>query len=91
MPLAGWIETVGGSLLVVGLFSRSAALLLSGETAVVYFIAHAPMNFFPVLNGGEVAILFSWTFLYIFFAGPGPISLDWLWRRLSRHRAPPLI
>ena len=86
-PIAGWIETVAGGLLVVGLFTRSAAFLLSGETAVVYFIAHAPMSFFPAVNGGAEPALFAWAFLYVFFAGPGPISLDALWRRMRRRGA----
>jgi putative oxidoreductase len=86
-PIAGWIETVAGGLLVVGLFTRSAAFLLSGETAVVYFIAHAPMSLFPALNGGAEPALFAWTFLYVFFAGPGPLSLDALWRRMRRRGA----
>jgi putative oxidoreductase len=81
MPLAGWIETIGGALLVVGLFSRPAAFILSGETAVIYFIAHAPSGLFPIANGGEAAVLFSWTFLYIVFAGPGSLSLDRLFAR----------
>ena len=73
---------------MIGLFSRSAAFLLSGETAVVYFIAHLPNGFYPISNGGEAAVLFSWTFLYIFFAGPGPISVDALWRRVRGTLGP---
>ena len=74
--IAGMLEMIGGVLLVVGLFSRPVAFLLSGEMAVAYFIGHAPKSFFPALNGGDAAILFCFVFLYIFFAGPGPWSVD---------------
>jgi putative oxidoreductase len=74
--IGGAMELVGGLLLALGLFSGPVAFLLSGEMAVAYFIAHSPRNFFPLLNGGEGAILFSFIFLYIAAAGPGPWSLD---------------
>ena len=74
--IAGVLELVGGALLVIGLFSRPVAFLLSGEMAFAYFIAHAPKSFFPALNGGDAAILYCFVFLYIAFAGPGPWSLD---------------
>jgi len=74
--VGGMLELVGGALLVIGLFTRPVAFLLSGEMAVAYFYAHAPKAFFPVLNGGDAAILFCFVFLYLFFAGPGPWSLD---------------
>lgn len=73
---AAVLEIVGGILLVVGLFSRPVAFILSGLMAFAYFIAHAPENFFPVLNGGEAAMLFCFAFLYIAAAGPGPWSVD---------------
>lgn len=73
---AGVLELVGGALLAVGLFSRPVAFLLSGMMAVAYFMAHAPQDFFPLLNRGELAIMFCFAFLYIFFAGPGPWSAD---------------
>jgi putative oxidoreductase len=76
MLVGGWLELVGGALIVLGLFTRGAAFILSGEMAVAYFMAHAPQNFFPVLNKGELAVLYCFVFLYLFFAGPGPISLD---------------
>lgn len=76
MLTAGILEVVGGILLVIGLFSRPVAFVLSGLMAVAYFMAHAPGGFFPVLNGGEPALLFCWVFLYIAAAGPGPISVD---------------
>jgi putative oxidoreductase len=74
---AGVLELVGGALLIVGLFTRPAAFLLSGEMAVAYFMVHAPKSFFPLVNRGESAILFCFIFFYLIFAGPGPWSLDW--------------
>ena len=73
---AGMIELVCGILLVIGLFSRPAAFLASGMTAVAYFYAHAPKAFFPILNGGELAALYCFVFLYLAAAGPGPWSVD---------------
>lgn len=78
--LAGVIEVVGGSLLLIGLFTRSIAFILSGEMAFAYFIAHAPQNFLPVLNGGEMAVEWCFVFLYMSAAGPGAWSVDG-WRR----------
>lgn len=74
--IAGILELVGGALLLIGLFSRPVAFILSGEMAVAYFLAHAPKSFFPALNGGDAAILFCFVFLYIAAAGPGPLSVD---------------
>lgn len=74
--LAGVIELVGGALLAIGLYSRAAAFVMSGTMAAAYFLAHAPQSFYPVLNGGDAAILYCFVFLYIVFAGPGPWSLD---------------
>jgi putative oxidoreductase len=77
MPgIGGILELVGGALIVLGLFTRPVAFLLSGEMAVAYFIAHAPRSFFPVLNGGDAAVIYCFVFLYLFFAGPGPWSID---------------
>jgi putative oxidoreductase len=76
MGLAGVLETFGGLLILVGLFTRFAAFLLSGEMAVAYFMAHAPHSVFPVFNHGEAAILFCFVFLYLVFAGPGAFSAD---------------
>jgi putative oxidoreductase len=73
---AGIMELVGGVLLILGLFTRPVAFLLSGMTAVAYFYAHAPRGFYPILNGGELAVLYSFVLLYIAAAGPGPLSLD---------------
>lgn len=73
---AGFIEFVCGILLVLGLFTRPAAFIASGMTAVAYFMVHAPQNLFPILNRGELAALYCFTFLYIAAAGPGPWSID---------------
>ena len=79
--LQGLIELVGGLLIVFGLFTRPVAFILAGDMAVAYFMAHAPRNFFPFLNGGNSAILFCFIFLYLFVAGGGEWSLDRLLRR----------
>lgn len=74
--VAGLIELIGGAVLAVGLFSRWTAFLLSGMAAAAYFVGHASNGFFPIVNKGELAALYSFTFLYLFFAGPGPWSVD---------------
>jgi putative oxidoreductase len=76
MWFGGLLELVGGALLLIGLFSRPVAFILSGEMAVAYWMFHAPENPFPALNGGDAAILYCFVFLYIAAAGPGPWSLD---------------
>lgn len=73
---AGVIEIVGGVLLLIGLFSRWTAFILSGELAFAYFLGHAPKGFYPLANGGEAAVLFCFAFLYLAAAGPGPWSVD---------------
>jgi putative oxidoreductase len=73
---AGVLELVGGVLLVIGLFTRYAAFILSGMLAVAYFYAHAPQGFYPLLNGGELAVLYCFVTLYLSAAGGGPLSLD---------------
>jgi putative oxidoreductase len=73
---AGVIEFVGGVLVLVGLFTRPAAFVMSGTMAVAYWMVHAPQSVFPVENGGDAAILFCFVFLYLVFAGPGAWSLD---------------
>lgn len=78
---AGPLELVGGVLIAVGLFSRSAAFVLSGFMAFAYFIGHAPKGFWPTVNGGELAILYCWLFLYLSAQGPGAWALDNLRRR----------
>lgn len=74
--LAGILELVGGALVLIGLFTRISSFVLSGLMAVAYFMAHAPQSFFPTLNGGDAAMLWSFIFLYLVFAGPGPWSVD---------------
>jgi putative oxidoreductase len=81
MWIGGFLELAGGLLLLVGLFTRAAAFVVSGEMAVAYWMFHAPRNLFPTLNGGDAAILYCFVFLYFVFAGPGPWSIDALWRR----------
>jgi len=73
---AAIIEVVGGALVALGLFTRMAALICSGEMAVAYFMAHGSKGFWPALNGGDAAILFCFVFLYFAAAGPGPWSID---------------
>jgi putative oxidoreductase len=73
---AGLIELVGGVLIVFGLCTRPVAFLLSGTMAVAYFYAHQPRAFFPILNGGELAIIYCFVFLYIAAAGGGAWSID---------------
>ncbi|MCX4187437.1 DoxX family protein [Methylophaga sp. OBS4] len=75
---AGVLELVGGFLLLIGLFTRPVAFILSGQMAFAYFIAHAPKAFWPLNNGGELAIMFCFVFLYFVFAGGGSWSVDCL-------------
>lgn len=81
---AAWIEVVGGGLLTLGLFTRAAAFVCSGQMAVAYFTAHASQGFWPALNGGEPAILYCFVFFYLVFAGGGAWSLDAMRRRRRR-------
>jgi putative oxidoreductase len=76
MWFQGLIELVGGLLLAIGVFTRPVAFILSGNMAVAYFMGHAPKSFFPLLNGGDAAILYCFIFLLFFIAGPGRWSLD---------------
>jgi putative oxidoreductase len=78
---AGVIEVFGGALLLLGLFTPAVALLASGEMAVAYFKAHFPNGFWPVRNGGELAVVYCFVFLYLFVAGAGPLSLDRVFRK----------
>ena len=74
--VAGWIELIGGALIALGLFSRIAAFICSGEMAAAYWMVHAKSAMYPVLNGGDAAILFCFVFLYIAAAGPGPWAIN---------------
>ncbi|MCU1348602.1 MAG: DoxX family protein [Acidobacteria bacterium] len=78
---AGSLELIGGTLILLGLFSRITAFTLSGLMACAYFIGHAPKGFWPAINGGEDAILYCWLFLYFAAQGPGAFALDNLRRR----------
>ncbi|HEV2447526.1 MAG TPA: DoxX family protein [Candidatus Sulfopaludibacter sp.] len=80
--IAGILESIGGALVVLGLFTRPVAFVLCGEMAAAYFRAHAPRGFWPIRNGGELAVLYCFFYLYLVAAGPGPISLD----RVLRHK-----
>ena len=74
--LAGTLELVGGILIILGLFTRPVAFILAGEMAFAYFIGHASRSVFPILNGGNLAIMFCFVFFYLSFAGAGPWSVD---------------
>lgn len=76
LGLQGVIELVGGGLLAIGLFSRPIAFILCGDMAVAFFMEHFPRSWVPILDGGDLAVLFCFTFLYLWLAGPGPWSLD---------------
>lgn len=79
--MSGVFELVGGLLIVIGLFTRPVAFILSGMMAVAYWMVHFPGNPYPVNNQGDAAILYCFVFLYLVFAGPGPISVDASLRR----------
>ena len=85
--IAGVLELFGGALLALGLFVRPVAFVLSGLMAAAYWIAHAPKSFFPVLNGGDAAILYCFVFLFMAAAGGGAWSLDNLLRRRTARPA----
>lgn len=85
MGLAGILEVVGGVLLVLGLFTRPVAFILSGQMAWAYFSSHAPNGFWPIMNRGELAALYSFLFLYIAARGGGAFSLDGL-MKLRKQR-----
>ncbi len=76
MGLAGILELVGGSLILLGLFTRPVAFILSGEMAVAYFMAHAPGGLLPILNHGELAVVYCFVFLYLSVTGGGAYSID---------------
>jgi putative oxidoreductase len=85
----GVLELVGGIFLILGLFTRPVAFLLSGEMAVAYWWAHFPRDFFPVINGGDAAILYCFVFLYLVFAGGGPWSIDHVvWGKRAQSAEP---
>ena len=79
--LAGWVELIGGFLIAIGLFTRPAAFLASGTMAAAYFLMHAGQSFYPIINKGELALLYCFTFLFLAFAGGGSLSVDALIRK----------
>jgi putative oxidoreductase len=79
--ISGILEFFGGLLIVLGLFTRPVAFILSGQMAVAYFMVHAKQGFWPINNHGELAVLYCFVFLYFAAAGAGPLSLDYLIRR----------
>jgi putative oxidoreductase len=81
LGMAGLIESIGGPLIMLGLFTRPVAFVLSGEMAIGYFRTHAPRGFWPLLNGGELAVFYCFMFLWLSAAGAGPWSLDRLFGR----------
>ncbi len=86
MLAAGWIEIVGGLLIALGLFTSIAAFISSGEMAVAYFMAHAPHGALPIVNHGELAVLYCFVFLYIAARGTGPYGLDAMLAKRDRRR-----
>ena len=88
MWIAGVLEFFGGALLLLGLFTRPVAFILSGEMAVAYFMAHAPHGFWPLQNRGELAVLYCFVFLFLVFAGGGSWSLDSLRTHLAGKTKP---
>jgi len=85
----GLIELIGGFLFAIGLFTRPVAFILAGDVAVAYLMAHAPRGFFPLLNGGELAIVYCFAFLYFWLVGAGGWSLDRLFAREPAIREVP--
>jgi putative oxidoreductase len=82
--IAGFFELIGGTLLILGLFTRPAAFILSGEMAAAFFIEHFPRSFFPVQSDGDLAVALCFSFLYLSFAGGGPWSLDAILRPAAK-------
>lgn len=83
---AGVLEFWGGLLIVLGLFTRPVAFILAGEMAVAYFLRHAPRDLFPIQNGGELAVLYCFFFLFLAANGGGAFSLDGFWAARKRNR-----
>ncbi|HJP84140.1 MAG TPA: DoxX family protein [Fimbriimonadaceae bacterium] len=88
--IGGILELIGGGLLILGLLTRPIAFILSGMMAVAYFQVHAPGSFWPIVNKGELAALYSFVFLFFSAAGAGPISLDALFSKEKREASPNL-
>jgi putative oxidoreductase len=86
MLVGSWIELAGGLLIAFGLFAAIAAFIASGEMAVAYFMAHAPQGPWPIVNKGELAVLYCFVFLYIAAHGTGPYGLDALLAKRTKGR-----
>jgi putative oxidoreductase len=86
--VAGCIETFGGALICLGLFTQAAAFIASGEMMVAYFKVHHPRSIFPILNHGEIVVMFCFVFFYLAFAGGGPYSLDAIFLKRTPAGAP---
>jgi putative oxidoreductase len=88
MGVAGVLETFGGALIILGLFTRPVAFILSGQMAIAYFIVHRPISFFfPILNMGEITVLYCFMYLWLAAAGPGPWSIDSLRKDAMRSKS----
>ena len=88
MQVGGWLEIVCGALIAIGLLTRIAAFVASGEMAVAFFMMHAKASFVPIVNHGELAVVYCWLFLFIFLYGPGRLSIDAMMKRKSTTPAP---
>ena len=88
MLVGAWMEFAGGLLILLGLFTRPVAFLLSGEMAVAYFMFHAKSSIYPILNHGESAVLYCFVFLFLAVAGGGPWSIDAMWKRAPAAASP---
>ena len=89
LQVCGWICLVGGFLIAFGLLTRLAAFISSGTMAVAYFMVHAPHNFFPIANKGELAVFYCWVFFFMVFYGPGRWSIDALMSKGKAAAAAP--
>jgi putative oxidoreductase len=89
MMVGGWLEIICGFLIALGLLTRVAAFVGSGEMAVAFFMMHAPKGFIPYVNKGELAVVYCFVFFYIFLRGPGRLSIDAMIKRSSTETATP--
>lgn len=90
MGVAGVLEFFGGLFILIGLFTRPVAFILSGQMAVAYFMAHAPNGLLPILNRGELAVVYCFVFLYLSVAGGGSWSVDHCLRRVQTQNEEPV-
>ena len=90
MQIGGWLEILCGALIAIGLLTRIAAFIASGEMAVAFFMMHAKASFLPIVNHGELAVVYCWLFLFIFLYGPGRFSIDAMIKPKSTTPVPPV-